>query len=69
MVCVKVISALTGEEDEAESRSRTHHQEPSRRTNSEIDDDDDDDEDEYNETKYLNDMDRHKQIAFDFQNQ
>lgn len=67
-MCVKVISALTGEEEEGESRSGMHHQEASRRTNSEIDGDDDY-EDEYNETKYLNDMDRHKQIAFDFQNQ
>ncbi|XP_042458261.1 receptor-like cytosolic serine/threonine-protein kinase RBK2 [Zingiber officinale] len=63
----KVISALTGEEDEGDSRITTHQKETGRRTNSEGTDDDD--EDEYNETKNLNDLDRHKQIAFDFQNQ
>lgn len=67
MVCVKVISGLTGEEDECDSWSRTQQEEAGRRTNSE--EIDDDEYELYNETMYLNDMDRHKQIAFDFQTQ
>ncbi|XP_074590835.1 receptor-like cytosolic serine/threonine-protein kinase RBK2 [Curcuma longa] len=63
----QVISGLTGEEDEGDSRSRTQQEEAGRRTNSE--EIDDDEYELYNETMYLNDMDRHKQIAFDFQNQ